>query len=222
MRLALLVLLFASSARADDDTGRARAHYEIGNGMYRLGDYQGALREFAAGWELTKKPGFLINLGQTYRKLHDPTRAREMYRQYLSATAADDPSRAQVQQVLGDLDKEIEALPAPSPAPPQVVVAPVEITRPAPPPPHHPRRGLQIGGIVLGVVGLGVIGGGGGAAAAAEDTAQQLTTLDRNRATFDGAKDDRYHLDRALEYSLFAVGAAVTVTGIVLIAMGSR
>src|SRR6478752_2217237 len=134
MRLALLVLLFASSARADDDNGRARAHYEIGNGMYRLGDYQGALREFAAGWELTKKPGFLINLGQTYRKLHDLARAKEMYQRYLAVTPTDDPARAQAQLVLADLETELRSQPPlapesiPSPEPALIPAAPTTLS----------------------------------------------------------------------------------------------
>ena len=214
MRLAILLLALASPARADEDTARARAHYEIGNGMYRLGDYRGALREFAAGYQLTRKPGFLINLGQTYRKLRDPARAREMYQQYLAETPADDPARAQVMQVLADLDQEIQ----PSPAPAVVTPLPPPAPPPAPPPPRRRHRGVQIAGIVLGVVGLGLVGGGGGATAAAEDTARQLTALD----TFDPGKDDQYHLDRALEYSLFSAGAALAAAGIVLIAVGSR
>ena len=93
MRLAILLLALAGPARADDDTARARAHFEIGNGMYRLGDYAGALREFAAGYELTRKPGFLINLAQTWRKLHDPVHAREMCQKYLASTPPEDPAR---------------------------------------------------------------------------------------------------------------------------------
>src|SRR5262245_36312917 len=108
----IVVLAVATSAGADEEAeNRARAHYEIGLGMYRLGDYRGALREFAAGYELTRKPRFLINLGQIYRKLHDPAKARDFYRQFLDETAPDDPARAQAQQVLADLEKELESQP---------------------------------------------------------------------------------------------------------------
>jgi iron complex outermembrane receptor protein len=226
VRLAILLLALAVPARADDDTARARAHFEIGNGMYRLGDYAGALREFAAGYELTRKPGFLINLGQTYRKLHDPARAREMYQKYLATTPPDDPARAQVTQILSDLDKEVE--PAPSPAPASenapVVAAPpaADNTLTRPPPPRPRRRALLISGIVLGVAGAALVGGGGGAAASANSEADQLTALDRAGGTFDPGLDDQYHLHRSLEYSLFGVGAALAATGIVLLALGAR
>src|SRR6185503_11329609 len=97
MRLLVVLLLstaLASAARAGgaDDEERARGHYEIGLGLYRLGDYEGALKEFGAGYELARKPGFLLNLGQTYRKLGELREARDMYRQYLAAVPHDDPA----------------------------------------------------------------------------------------------------------------------------------
>src|SRR6185312_11895333 len=92
MRVAVVAILLsaaiATPARAagSDDEERARGHYEIGLGLYRLGDYRGALEEFAAGYELARKPGFLLNLGQTYRKLGElPRRA--------ICTASSSPSR---------------------------------------------------------------------------------------------------------------------------------
>src|SRR5207247_10616966 len=81
--------MLARPARGDEDAqGRARAHYEIGQGLYRLGDYRGALREFAAGYELAPKPRLLLNLGQTYRQLGDRVRARDHYRQFPAAAPA--------------------------------------------------------------------------------------------------------------------------------------
>jgi tetratricopeptide (TPR) repeat protein len=84
MRVAVALLLsaaLAAPARAGiDDDQRARGHFEIGLGLYRLGDYPAALKEFAAGYELAHKPGFLLNLGQTYRKLGELREARDMYR----------------------------------------------------------------------------------------------------------------------------------------------
>ncbi len=229
-RAILLVAVFAGASRGGDDSqSRARAHFEIGNGMYRLGDYRGALREFAAGYELTHKPGFLINLGQTYRKLNDLPSARDMYQKYLASTPANDPARAQVQQLLADLEAEIKAQP---PSLPEPIPSPAPSFRPPPPPEpavvvvaapvKKHNRGMQIGGIVLGLVGVGLVAGGGGAAANAEELAKELNDLDLRRGTFDAAKDDRYHLNRAVEGALFGVGAALTVTGIVLLAVGSR
>jgi tetratricopeptide (TPR) repeat protein len=229
VRVLLVLVLCAASAGADDTAeARARAHYEIGLGMYRLGDYQGALKEFAAGYELTEKPGFLVNLGQTYRQLHDLPRARAMYQKFLATAAPDDSRRGQAKQVLEDIERELRAQPpppqpqvtAPSPAP---VAAPraVTIERPMPPPKNQ-VRGVTVAGIVLGVAGVGLVAGGAGAAVLANDLADQLSAADRNHQMFDPSKDDAYHLDRNLEGALLGVGGALVVTGVVLIAVGSR
>jgi tetratricopeptide (TPR) repeat protein len=229
-----MMLLTGVAAAADDDPqARARAHYEIGSGLYRLGDYSGAQREFAAGYELTHKPGFLLNLGQTYRKLHDLSSARDMYKKFLDDAPPEDPQRAQARQVLGDIEAELRSQPAPAPSPvpkPAVVSAPVvapvapapSAVVAAPRPPKKRGRALQIAGITVGIVGLGLAGGGLGAAVLADDAARDLNTLDRNGGVFDSAKDDRYHLDRALEGALLGVGCALVVTGVVLVAAGSR
>jgi hypothetical protein len=235
VRLVVCLMLLAAPAVAagdDDPQARARAHYEIGSGLYRLGDYSGAQREFAAGYELTHKPGFLLNLGQTYRKLHDLVSARDMYRKFLDDAPAEDPQRAAARQVLSDIEAEIRAQPAPAPSSvPKPSVAPV-VTAPSPapepsliaaaPPPRHRGRALKVAGITVGIVGLGLAGGGIGAAVLADGEARDLNTLDKNGGVFDSAKDDRYHLDRALEGALFGVGAALVVTGVVLVAVGSR
>ena len=70
----------AATARGEGDReSRARAHYEVGLGMYHLGNYRDAIREFSAGYELSPRPQFLINLGQAYRKLGELDKAREMF-----------------------------------------------------------------------------------------------------------------------------------------------
>jgi tetratricopeptide (TPR) repeat protein len=131
--VALLVLVAALPARADDDREtRARAHYEVGLGMYHLGNYRDAVREFSAGYELAPRPEFLINLGQAYRKLHDFDRAREMFKRYLATSDAQAPDRKQVLQLLDEVEHAQPVAPAAiaeSPAPAALVAAPG-------PPPH--------------------------------------------------------------------------------------
>ncbi|HEX9104999.1 MAG TPA: tetratricopeptide repeat protein, partial [Polyangia bacterium] len=95
-----LSLAVPARAGSADDEERARGHYEIGLGLYRLGDYHGALKEFAAGYELAHRPGFLLNLGQTYRKLGELREARDMYRQFLAEAPHDDPARPEARKVL--------------------------------------------------------------------------------------------------------------------------
>ncbi|MCU1278134.1 MAG: Tetratricopeptide repeat domain protein [bacterium] len=124
--VALVVLLANLPARGDEDREtRARAHYEVGLGMYHLGNYRDAVREFSAGYALAPRPEFLINLGQAYRKLHDLDRAREMFKRYLAATDAQAPDRKQVQQLLEEVER------ARGTGPPSATESPPAATEPS-------------------------------------------------------------------------------------------
>jgi tetratricopeptide (TPR) repeat protein len=178
--LAMVACAGRVQAQADDQLARARTHFEAGRALYQLGNYTEALREFAAGYQLAPRPQFLLNLGQCYRKLDDPGKAREMYQRYLHDAPASDPERLQAQQILGEIDKQLaehpsgSAPPPPSPstgAPPPPVVAPSSSTvgvpasltlTQTPPPPRKSwiKRNwwiIPVGAVVVGVgVGLGV------------------------------------------------------------------
>jgi tetratricopeptide (TPR) repeat protein len=168
-----IVLAAAAPAHAEGDREqRARAHYEVGLGMYHLGNYREALREFSAGYELSPRPQFLINLGQVYRKLHDLDRAREMFARYLAQTPKDAPDRHDVQQLLEEVERERAQAPPPvsteppppdAPAPsltPAATPAPASlVAAPAAPPRRSAIRRywwtIPVGAVVLGAaVGL--------------------------------------------------------------------
>jgi tetratricopeptide (TPR) repeat protein len=249
MRLAVALVLstaLVTPARAagNDDEERARAHYEIGLGLYRLGDYQAALKEFAAGYELARKPGFLLNLGQTYRKLGELREARDMYRQFLAEVHLDDPARPQAQKVLAELEDAIRKQPPPSqtqtqtqtrppppsppeppaPSPPPVAVAPspsptIQVSAA---PPRRSHRALGIAGVTVGIVGLGLVGGGIGTAVAADGLAKDLNAADQSGAAFDPAKDHAYTLDHSLSIGFLVGGAALAATGAILLIVSAR
>src|SRR3954467_11063977 len=95
--LALVVMVLAcaghAQAQTDDPVASARTHFEAGRALYQLGNYNDALREFAAGYELAPRPQFLLNLGQCYRELDDLQHAREMYQRYLHDAPPTDAER---------------------------------------------------------------------------------------------------------------------------------
>src|SRR5262245_51526681 len=102
-----LVLFWHTGVRAEEDSmARARAHFEVGRGMYRLGNYSEALREFSAGYQLAPKPQFLINLGQCYRKLNQLTRAHQMYEKFLAEAPPNDPERESVKRLLAETERQ--------------------------------------------------------------------------------------------------------------------
>jgi tetratricopeptide (TPR) repeat protein len=172
----LFALVFASGAaraQSSDDLSRARTHFEAGHALYNLGNYTEAQREFAAGYQLAPRPGFLLNLGQCARKLGNVERAQEMYRRFLAAARADDPQRAEATQVLAELDQQIADRPVVSPSPPPVAqpqpaviaaptVQPAALTLTASPPARKSwiKRNwwvIPVGGVVVAAaVGVGV------------------------------------------------------------------
>jgi tetratricopeptide (TPR) repeat protein len=242
MRLLLIAILITSPSLStlsrpvyaqDDNESRARAHYEIAQGLYRLGDYRGAIKEFAAGYALVRKPRFLLNIGTMYRKLGDLVHARDLYRQFLDSAPADDAERTQAEEVLKELEDQLRANPpppeppSPSPSPwpsPATTTAttaePTATLRATPPRPH--RRALAGAGIATGVMGLACLGGGVASAVLANATANDLTALDRSRGVFDPGKDSLYNTERTLEGVFLGVGAALTVTGVVLVVLSRR
>jgi hypothetical protein len=168
----LVVLACAAHAQAqpEDNLSRARTHFEAGRALYQLGNYNEALREFAAGYQLAPRPQFLLNLGQCYRKLDDLANARLMYERYLKDAPPSDPERPQAQQILAEIDKQIADRQAPPTPPPTVTTTPpstseqpaeATLTTTAPPPKKSwIKRNwwiIPVGAVVVGVgVGLGV------------------------------------------------------------------
>jgi tetratricopeptide (TPR) repeat protein len=166
--VSVLVLLLSSPvcfAQSTEDVSRARTHFEAGRALYNLGNYNDAVREFAAGYQLVPRPQFLVNLGQAYRKLGDLEKARDMYRRFLDSAPANDPDREQVKQIVADLDQQLAAQPPPAPPP---VAAPVPspqeaaaLTTQASPSEHQPflKRHWWIfpaGAVVLAGVAVGI------------------------------------------------------------------
>jgi Tfp pilus assembly protein PilF len=175
--IALVVMVLACAGRAqaqsEDPVARARTHFEAGRALYQLGNYNEALREFAAGYQLAPRPQFLLNLGQCYRKLDDLANARAMYQRYLHDAPASDPERPQAQQILAEIDQQIADKQAASAPPPTVTAPPTQtaspstspaamtVTQTAPPPKKSwIKRNwwiIPVGAVVVGVgVGLGV------------------------------------------------------------------
>jgi len=123
--LALVTSASAGWAQSGDAVARARTHFQAGRALYDLGNYTDAIREFSAGYQLVPKPQFLINLGQSYRKLGDLERARDMYKRFLSDAPPDDPDRGQAKVVLADVERQIALQPP----------KPISETKSPPPPP---------------------------------------------------------------------------------------
>src|SRR5689334_10519236 len=92
-----------------DDLQRARAHYEAGSGLYQLGRYDEAIREFSAGYALSHRPQFALNLAQCYRKLGRLEDARDMIRRFLDEAPPNASERGEAEKLLAETEEAIRA-----------------------------------------------------------------------------------------------------------------
>ena len=153
----LVVILAARGAAADDATTReAKRHFERGQKLYASTKFREALDEYQQAFDARPLPDFLFNIGQCYRNLGDYDAAIFSYKKYLAA-APDAPNRAQVEQLIVDLqarkDQEDARRLALPPSPPATAAAPAS-PAPAPPPdrPIYTRWWFWTG---VGVVAAG-------------------------------------------------------------------
>lgn len=97
-RAAVLVasmLMTASVAmgQAEDDTARARGHYERGVSLYDEGQFDGALAEFEAAYALSHRASLLFNIGQIHARLGHAVEATESLERYLTEVPDVSPDR---------------------------------------------------------------------------------------------------------------------------------
>jgi tetratricopeptide (TPR) repeat protein len=146
-RTALALLIFTLLAlplsaprparAADDAEAEARRHYNDGRRLYDEQKYLAAAREFEAGYAILSKPGFLINIGHSYRRAGELRKAKHYYELFLEKDKSS-PQRDEVQTHIKTIDETladeaaaeaVKAPPAPQPAP----AAPVHVAaRPEP------------------------------------------------------------------------------------------
>jgi len=169
--LAALILLVGARAAADP-VADAREHFEAGNGYFTAGRFADALREFEQGYAIVPNPKFLLNMGQTYRKLGRLDEARGALLKYMDTLSPGDVRRADVARVVAEIDLELGRAATVEPGSPKS--PPVAEQRapqaqpqlppppPPPPPPMTPaRRHARLAGIALlaGGAALVIVGG---------------------------------------------------------------
>lgn len=102
-----LLLVFPPVVLAEDaETGRRQ--FKRGQELLKVGDYRAAARAFEAGYAAAPRVGFLLNIGNCYRKLGELGKARAYYWRFLDAAPKDHPSRPAVMDYLRAME-QIEA-----------------------------------------------------------------------------------------------------------------
>jgi tetratricopeptide (TPR) repeat protein len=103
--VAILAASFSrASAKGDDAEQRARARYKAAMVHYGLGEYDAAISEFKAAYEISQAPRLLYNIAQTYRLKSSYAEAATFYSNYLRFVP-DAPNRAEVERLIADMQK---------------------------------------------------------------------------------------------------------------------
>lgn len=84
-------LLFTAAPAFADDDAQSRAYFETGAKAYEKGDYLNAIRAFDQAYALTKRPGLIFSIAQSYKRQYavdsNPAHLRksiEYYRRFLA------------------------------------------------------------------------------------------------------------------------------------------
>lgn len=210
--------------KEDPQLERAMKAYELGQAAYNAADYDAALGHFQEAASLYGSPDFQYNIGLCYEKLDKPEEAIRAFEVYLRAK----PNAEDRAQVEDRIEEQRQRLAAKEQGGSKE--APDGDDRdPPPPPPKNDGRALVISGAVLLGVGAALgLAGGIGFGVAAKRRSDDLDAVQSGGnpgdVTFGGAQDLESEGKRfeTLQIATAAVGAAIGITGVVLLAIGLK
>jgi tetratricopeptide (TPR) repeat protein len=225
-------------ARADDVAKQAKEKFDAGRTAYRLGDFDTAITDWKAGYQLKQDPIFLFNIAQAYREKGDFEHAIFFYESYLK-DAKDASNRPSVEHRIADMKRALEEKQSASSKPPSGPIEPGKPPEtqpdkpppdkppvvPAPPEEAHPGRGLKIGGLVAGGVGVVAIVAGVIFGTSAQSAQSDIEDAVRNGAIWTQDLADKASSGKTqamLANVSFGIGAAAIITGGVLYYLGVR
>lgn len=168
----VLVLLSFGVGLAHADKGKAKAHYKRGMAAFVLNQFDEAIVAFEAGFREEPEPAFLFNIAQAHGKAGRAARAVEFYRKYLDMSGERVADRAQVEQRIAELEKQLaRPVDVPKPVEPpkpvdaanpvdQATATPTVLTYPAKAArPGRPRWVWAVVGVSAVIVVGAVVGG---------------------------------------------------------------
>jgi hypothetical protein len=140
--VAALVALAAWPAQAQaEDAEKARQLFQQGSKYYDVGQFDKAIEAWQQGYDQKPDPGFLYNIAQAYRQKQDAAKAIFFYKGYLR-NSPKAHNRAEVEQKIAALQKQLDAAAAANP-PPSGTNPPPSGTTPPPGATTPPPNGTQ-------------------------------------------------------------------------------
>lgn len=236
--LVALVALGGAAQAAPDDNAllEAKEHYDRGMQHYELGEFTAAVEEFKQAYARSQAPGLLFNLAQASRLGKDYEQALHFYRSYLRVRP-DAPNRPDVEKRIAELEPLVDAIhkretlrlkstpdgrsSAARATTATSFVPGASVATTAPP----SGKGLRVGGIIVGVLGLGALGAGVGLGVAALDAQNKLSKLASNMGSWSASEQQLYNTgrtDAAAATGLYVAGGVAVATGVVLYVVGWR
>jgi tetratricopeptide (TPR) repeat protein len=214
---ALLLLVSPLRAQENPLDQTARTHFEAGRAYYETGDYENAIREFTRAYELSHRPGLLVNISGCHERLGQLGPAIERLEQFLRESP-DVPERATIELRLqrmrerhaagetGHEERDDEE-------------------GPPPPPPAGSSGGSDLvvaGGALLGVAGAGAIVMAifGGLAMSEDEAVSAECGADAGRSCSDERLSDLFAYSVAADVGL-AVAVVAGAVGLVLVIAGA-
>lgn len=94
----------------DYATEQARRHDEKGKKFFNLGQWDDAIAEYRAAYELRSDPAFLFNLAQAYRRKGDLQRSLDLYKNFLIENPKS-RKRADIENRIQNLEREMNNSP---------------------------------------------------------------------------------------------------------------
>jgi iron complex outermembrane receptor protein len=230
MRPLVFALLLCASAAADESSPEARQHFVDGNAAFKRGEYALAIEEFQRSYDLFAAPVLLYDIAQSHRLSGHPREALEWYRRYVAA----EPNGKFTKNAEKKIGEIVAAQmrqgewqqPPPSPSP---EAAPPVVSPPSPEPrpaiiasaPEKPRRGLTIAGGALVGAGLALAAAGTAFAIVGRMAFDEINSPSKDYV-FMPATESRMKLYEPLGFSLIGIGAAATVSGVVVLVVARR
>src|SRR2546421_965577 len=104
MRATIGALILLAGVAMASDKRLASAHFQQGSQLYADGRWAEALVEFEAGYDAYPLRGFLVNIGQCYRKLERLDEAADAWRRFLATHPSDVRLRDEVTDALAEVE----------------------------------------------------------------------------------------------------------------------
>jgi tetratricopeptide (TPR) repeat protein len=210
--LALRAVPAAAQPAPPDDRSKAASHFKLGQTYYKSGDYDRAITEYRAAFELSKEPSLIFNIALCHDRAQRPEEALQAFRQYLDLAPNGDvaeEARDEVARLTPIVDKRAAdraAAQAAEEAARRERARREAQSRPAPPPSRVPLYVMGAGAVVVAV--------GATSHVLALRTRGPLETEQDPEAYFRGR--DTFELQRNVAIGAYAIGAATVLTGLVL------